>query len=76
MWLVILGRLKEHTAELLVAELSAFEVKIDVKKLKRHKSPDVDQIPGEMIEAGCRTICSEIHKLIKSVWNEEGFPEH
>jgi hypothetical protein len=28
-----------------------------------------------MFEAGGRTICYEIHKLIDSIWNEEELPE-
>jgi len=28
-----------------------------------------------LIEAGSRTICSEIHKLITSIWNKEELPE-
>jgi len=31
-----------------------------IEKLKRHKSPGVDQIPAEMIKAGSRRIHSEI----------------
>ena len=42
-----------------------------IEKLKRHKSPGVDQIPAEMIKA----IRSEIHKLINSIWNKEELPE-
>jgi len=38
-------------------------------------SPAIDQIPAELIRAGGRTICSEIHKLINSVWNKEVLPE-
>jgi len=53
-----------HTAEPLEPESSAFEVKMPIEKLKRHESPGTDQIPAEMIKAGGRTICSEIHKLI------------
>jgi hypothetical protein len=45
------------------------------EKLKRHKSPGTDQIPAELIKAGGRTIHSEIHKLINSVWNKEELPE-
>jgi len=60
-----------HTAEPLVLEPSAFEVKVPTAKLKRHKSPGTDQIPAELIKAGGRTICSEIHTLIISIWNTE-----
>jgi len=38
-------------------------------KLKRHKSPGIDQIPAELIKEGGRTILYEIHKLIISIWN-------
>ena len=56
-----------HTAESLVSEPSAFEVETAIEKLKRHKSPGIDQIPAEFIRAGGRKIRSEIHKLIKSI---------
>ena len=50
-----------HTAEPLVPEPSAAEVELAIDKLKSHKSPGIDQIPAEMIKAGGRTICLEIH---------------
>jgi hypothetical protein len=43
-----------HTAEPLVSEPSAFEVEMATEKLKRHKSPGIDQIPTELIKAGGR----------------------
>ena len=39
------------------------------------KSPGIDQIPAELIKAGSRTICLEIHKLIISIWKKEKLPE-
>jgi len=54
-----------------VPEPSAFEVELPIEKLKSHKSPGFDQIPAELIKAGGRTICCEIHKLIISIWNKE-----
>jgi hypothetical protein len=60
-----------HTAEILVPELSASEVAMVIEKLKRHKSPGIDQIPAELFKAGGRTIHSEIQKLINSIWNRE-----
>jgi sorting nexin-29 len=33
------------------------------------------KIPAELIKAGGRTIRSEIHKLINSIWNKEELPE-
>jgi hypothetical protein len=64
-----------HTAEPLVSEPSDSEVQMAIEKLKRHKSPGIDQIPAELIKAGGKTICSEIHKLITSIWNKEELPE-
>jgi len=64
-----------HTAELLVPEPSAFDMELAIEKLKRHKSPGIDQIPAEQIKAVGRTICSEIHKLIRSVWNKKELSE-
>ena len=34
-----------------------------------------DQIPEELIKAGGRTICSEIHNHINSILNKEELPE-
>jgi len=64
-----------HTAEPLVPEPSVFEVELAIEKLKSHQSPGIDQIPAELIKAGGRTIHSEIHKLITSIWNMEELPE-
>jgi hypothetical protein len=55
-----------HTAEPLVPEPNAFEVGMAIEKLKRQKSPDIDQIPPKLITAGGRTNRSEIHKLIRN----------
>jgi hypothetical protein len=52
-----------HTAEPLVAEPNAFEVEIAIEKLKRHKSPGMDQIPAGLIKAGGRTIALRSLKL-------------
>jgi len=40
-----------------------------------YKSPGIDQIPAEVIQAGGNTLSSEIHKLINSIWNKEGRPQ-
>ena len=42
-----------------------------IEKLKRRKSPVIYQIPVEVIKAGSRTICSEIHKIINLIQNKE-----
>ena len=46
-----------------------------IEKLKSHKSPGIDQIQAELIKAGLRQICYEIHKLIISISNKEELPE-
>jgi hypothetical protein len=58
-----------------VPEPRAFEVELAIEELKSHKSPDIDQIPAELIKAVGGTIHPEIHKLIISIWNKEEFPE-
>jgi hypothetical protein len=50
------------------------QVEVAIGKLKRYKSPGADQIPAELIQAGVGTLHSEIHKLIKLIWNKEELP--
>jgi hypothetical protein len=64
-----------HTVEPLVPEPSLVEVEIAIGKLKSYKSPGTDQIPAELIKAGGETLCSDIHKLICSIWNKEELPQ-
>jgi hypothetical protein len=59
----MLGRHK-LTAEPIVPEPSTFEVEMTIEKLKRCKSPGIDQIPAELIKAGGGTIRSDVHKLL------------
>jgi len=68
------GQAEIHTAEQLVPEPSASEFELAIENLKSHKSPSIDQIPAELIKAGGRTICLEIHKLITSIWKKEKLP--
>jgi hypothetical protein len=58
-----------------VPEPSVFEVTMAIEKLKRYKSPGIDQILAELIKAGGSEISSEIHKLIISIWNKEKLPD-
>jgi hypothetical protein len=59
-----------QTAEPFVPEVSASEVEAAIRNLKRHKCPSVDHIPAELIQAGGKTLRSEIHKLIKLIWKK------
>jgi hypothetical protein len=63
-----------YTAEPFLPETRVSEVDVAIGKLKRYKSPDVDQIPVEPIQAEGKTLHSEIHKLIKLIWNREELP--
>ena len=56
-------------------EPSAVEFALAIEKLRSHTSPDIDQIPSELIKAGGRTVCYEIRKLIISIRNKEELPE-
>jgi hypothetical protein len=61
-----------HMAELLVPEPSLVKVEVAVGKLKSYKSPGTDQILAKFIKTGGEILCSEIHKLICSIWNGSG----
>jgi len=57
--------------EPLVPESSTFEVDTAVEKWKRYKSLSVHNISALSIQAGSRTLQSEIHKLMISAWTKE-----
>jgi sorting nexin-29 len=59
-----------QTTESFVPEPTVSEVKVAIGKQKRYKSSGVDQIPAESSSRG-ETLRSEIHKLIKLIWNKE-----
>jgi len=64
-----------HTAEPLLPYPSSLVFEMATEKLKRHKSLGIDKIPAELFKAWGRTIPSEIHKLIHSIWNKEELSE-
>jgi hypothetical protein len=43
--------------------------------LKRYKSPGINQISEELIEAGREMLSYEIHKRINSMWYKEDVPK-
>jgi hypothetical protein len=63
-----------HTAEPFVPQPRASEVDVAIGKMERYISPGIYQIPGELIQAGGEILRSEIHKLIKLIWNKEQLP--
>jgi hypothetical protein len=56
--------------EPLIPELNSFKVDITTERWKDTDSPDIDQI-HRLDQAGCITLCSEIHKLINFVCNKK-----
>jgi hypothetical protein len=63
-----------HTAEPFVPEPSASEVEAAIGKLKRYTSPGIDQIAAKLIQVAGETLRSEIHKIMKLIWNKEKLP--
>jgi hypothetical protein len=63
-----------QTAEPLIYAPSSYVDEISIEKLK-DKSPGIDQIPAELIQAGGNILRSEIHKLVNSVWNKKELPQ-
>jgi hypothetical protein len=49
-----------------VPEHSAFDIGVAIEKLRRHKSPGINQIRAELIKAGERTIRFETYRFIHS----------
>jgi hypothetical protein len=62
------------SANIFMPDLSASELQVAIGKLKTYKSPAADQIPAEMFQARGETLCSEIHKLIKFIWDKKECP--
>jgi hypothetical protein len=65
------GQIEVHAAEPIVPGPIRLEVEIAIAKLIKYKSPGIDQIPAELIQARGEILLSEIHKLIKCIWNKE-----
>jgi hypothetical protein len=64
-------QIEMYTAETLVPSPNHLEVEIAIAKLKKYKLPGSDQVPEELIQAGGKTLLSQIHELTNSVWNKE-----
>jgi hypothetical protein len=64
-------QMRIHAVEPLILDTSSFEVEIEITKLKKYKSPGIDQIPSELIQAGGETLSFETQKLNNSAWNME-----
>jgi hypothetical protein len=69
------GQVEIHTGEPLVHDLSPFEIEIAVAESKRYKLTGSDRTLAELIQAGGKTVLSEIHEFINSIWNKEELPD-
>jgi hypothetical protein len=54
---------------------SSSEVENDIEKLKKYRTPGIEQIPAEIIQADGITLHSVIHKLTNCIWNNEELSE-
>ena len=72
--LMMLGRQKhtQHNHQC----LKQFSLSLSqLLQTKSHNSPDINQIPVELIMTAGRPIRNEIHELYISIWNKEELPE-
>jgi hypothetical protein len=51
------------------------EVEAAVKRLKKHKSPGIDDITGEMIQAGGEVVTEELHGICNQIWQGGKVPD-
>ena len=50
------------------------EVEAAVKSLKKGKSPGIDNIPGELVQAGGDAVISALHKICNKIWQTGEWP--
>jgi hypothetical protein len=43
--------------------------------LERYKTPGIDEIPAELIQARGQILLADIQKIINSVWNKDELTE-
>jgi len=66
-WVSDVRQTEIHSAEPQVPEPGAFEVEMVIVKLKRHKSPDIDQIPAELIKQGVERFAMKSINLLNVI---------
>ena len=50
------------------------EVPAAVKPLKKRKSLGIDNIPGELVQAGGDAVISALHKICNKIWQTREWP--
>lgn len=66
-------QIEMHTAELLATESTAFKFEMAVKNLNMYTY--IYHEVGKLTKARCRTVNSETHKCINSVWIQAKMPQ-
>ena len=69
------GEIQIQTAEPLISEPTLLEVEIAIEKLKKYKSPGIDQIPADLIQDGGNPLLTENYKLVLAIWKNKMLPE-
>ena len=69
------GEIEIQTAEPLTPDPTLLEVEIAIEKLKKYKSPGIDQISAELIQDCGNSLLTEIYKLVLAIWKKEMLPE-
>jgi hypothetical protein len=54
-----------------VPEPSSLEDETVIEKLQIYQSADTVQISGELIQAGGKTLRSDIHEVFNPIWNKK-----
>ena len=69
------GEIQIQAAEPLIPEPALLDVEIAIEKLKKYKSPGIDQILAELIQDSGNSLLTEIYKLVLPIWKKEMLPE-
>ena len=51
------------------------DFKTVVKRLKKHQSSGIDDITGELVQAGGEKVVEELHYIYNQIWKEGSLPE-
>ena len=65
------GEIQIQTAEPSTPEPTLLEDEMAIEKLKNYKSPDIDQIPAELIQDGENSLLTEIYILVLAIWKKK-----
>ena len=59
-----------------VNDILKSEVEEAVKMLKKGKSPGIDNIPGELIQAGGEDMITALHNICNQIWKDKIWPQN